>query len=385
MAIRINPGHLGHLGPASLLAMLILLAGLMPASAQYSLPQCTSLLREQNKATKEGAFKQLISLSRQYLTRCKYVIDPDDYAQALSTLALGLNSDGQHSEALGVANRCLEISSATKLECTFHKADALLGLKRPREAKAVVERGLSYPAITEHDVTWKRSLQKTLVNINVILEDQPRQPAQRKTEAFGSAFFVSDAGHIMTNSHVAKSCGSLATASGTPLKLILSDDKIDLALLQATGTTPPGVATFRLEDAALGESIIVFGFPLAGLLSTAGNVTTGTVSATSGIRDNPRNLQISAPVQPGNSGGPLLDQSGNVVGMVVAKLDAIRAANITGDIPQNVNFAIKGREIVAFLNRAKLSPAISKGSTRRTTEAVAASAASFSLRIICRQ
>jgi S1-C subfamily serine protease len=311
-------------------------------------------------------------------------MDLDDYTSDLSTLALGLSNDGQHSEALGVANRCLEISSAN-LECTYHKADELLELNRPQEAKTVVERGLRYPAITAFDGEYKHLLQETLVHINDILSDQPRQPAQREAEGFGSAFFVSGSGHIMTNSHVVRGCGSLETASGTPLKFIVSDDETDLALLQAAGTKPPDVATFRYKDGALGESIIVFGFPLAGLLSTAGNVTTGTISATSGISDNPRNFQITAPVQPGNSGGPLLDQSGNVVGMIVSKLDAIKAANLTGDMPQNVNFAIKGHEIVAFLNRAGVVPALLMGSPHRTTEAVAASAASFTLQIICRR
>jgi len=79
----------------------------------------------------------------------------------------------------------------------------------------------------------------------------------------------------------------------------------------------------------------------------------------------------------------MLDQSGNVVGVVVAKLDAARAASIIGDIRQNVNFAIKGREVAAFLARNKLKPILSAGSKRLTTEAVAAAASSFTVRIIC--
>jgi S1-C subfamily serine protease len=124
----------------------------------------------------------------------------------------------------------------------------------------------------------------------------------------------------------------LTTANGTALKFVRSNNTIDLALLQAPSVKPGVVATFRQTDAIIGEPIVVFGFPLTGVLSTSGNLTTGTVSATSGMRDNSRNLQITAPVQPGNSGGPLLDQSGNVIGVVVAKLDAAKAASITGDI-----------------------------------------------------
>ena len=198
------------------------------------------------------------------------------------------------------------------------------------------------------------------------------------------SFFITDAGHIVTNWHVVKNCRSLTAANGMPLKLVRSNNSLDLAVLLAAGTKPTAVALFRQTDAALGESIIAFGFPLAGLLSSAGNVTTGTVSATSGLRDDPHNFQITAPVQPGNSGGPLLDQFGNVVGVVVAKLDAIKAASLVGDIPQNVNFAIKGREVIAFLNEANITPGISKASTSLKTEVVAASAASFSVQITCR-
>jgi S1-C subfamily serine protease len=127
----------------------------------------------------------------------------------------------------------------------------------------------------------------------------------------------------------------------------------------------------------------VFGFPLTGLLASSGNLTTGIVSATAGMHDNPRHLQISAPVQPGNSGGPLLDQSGNVIGVIVAKLDAATAASLLGDIPQNVNFAIKGREAVSFLARSRTSPGFAPPSPKQSTEAVAAAAAAFTLQIVC--
>ena len=80
------------------------------------------------------------------------------------------------------------------------------------------------------------------------------------------------------------------------------------------------------------------------------NVTSGNVSALAGLGDDAKRLQITAPVQRGNSGGPLLDGAGNVIGVVVSKLDAVRAAKLTGDIPQNVNFAIKGALVRGFLD-----------------------------------
>ena len=92
------------------------------------------------------------------------------------------------------------------------------------------------------------------------------------------------------------------------------------------------------------------GFPLHGLLTSGINVTKGIVSALAGPGDDRRIFQITAPVQPGNSGGPVLDASGNVVGVVVARLDAIKLARRTGRLPQNVNFAISEGTVRAFLD-----------------------------------
>jgi S1-C subfamily serine protease len=354
-----------------------------PAQAEYSTRQCTSVLKQISAALRGDAFEHLVPLSREYLTYCRHVMDTEEYAGALTNLAMGLNGIHQYSEALAVANQCLQIKPGD-FGCFGEQTFGLFSLKRLREAKAAAEKGLQYPAITELDVKNKSTLRSLLKTINLALQNQSTQPTKRETATSGSAFFVSDAGHIVTNSHVVNDCRSLTAGDGTPLKYIRSNPTVDLALLQAPEVKPSAVATFRQSDVVLGESIIVFGFPLTGLLSTGGNVTTGTVSATTGMRDDPGNLQITAPIQPGNSGGPLLDQTGNVVGMVVAKLDAIKTTRITGDIPQNVNFAIKGREIIAFVNQANIAPIISTGAARLATETIAASAASFTIRVVCR-
>jgi len=108
-----------------------------------------------------------------------------------------------------------------------------------------------------------------------------------------------------------------------------------------------------------GDSVVTYGFPLTGLLSSGPTLTTGSVSALTGLRDTPLHLTISAPVQPGNSGGPLLDAQGHVIGVVVAKLNAAAVAQaLGGDIPQNVNFAIKGDRAVEFLRAAGVDPTL---------------------------
>jgi S1-C subfamily serine protease len=138
------------------------------------------------------------------------------------------------------------------------------------------------------------------------------------------------------------------SASEITEKVLAKDTTNDLALLR-TASRPSKVAGVRL-GIRLGEGVAAFGFPLTTLLSSSGNFTLGNVTALSGLKDYSRYLQVSAPVQPGNSGGPLFDQNGNVVGVVSAKLNALNVMVATsGDIPQNVNFAIKGSLAASFL------------------------------------
>ena len=167
----------------------------------------------------------------------------------------------------------------------------------------------------------------------------------------GSGLFVSENGDVVTSAHVVEGCttAEVTFQNGvTTASVIARDLKTDLALLKVPQRSP-SAALLRLT-VRQGESVFAYGFPLTGLLSSGGNFTAGTVTALSGLNDDSRTLQMSAPVQPGNSGGPLLDEVGNVVGVVVAKLDALKVARSTDDIPQNVNFAIKATVAADFLD-----------------------------------
>jgi len=106
----------------------------------------------------------------------------------------------------------------------------------------------------------------------------------------------------------------------------------------------------------VGEAVAAYGFPYAGLLSSSGNFTTGTLASLSGMNDDSRFIQTSAPVQPGNSGGPLLDMSGSVVGVVVGQLNAVKMMKFADSIPQNINFAIQAPIVVNFLSAKGHSP-----------------------------
>ena len=115
------------------------------------------------------------------------------------------------------------------------------------------------------------------------------------------------------------------------------------------------------------------------------NVATGTVSALSGIGNDARFLQISAPVQQGNSGGPLLDHDGNVIGMVVSKLNAITVAKVIGDIPQNVNFAIKVPLLKSFHDINGIGYETTSSQIEKNTEDIAEDAREYTVPIECYQ
>ena len=103
------------------------------------------------------------------------------------------------------------------------------------------------------------------------------------------------------------------------------------------------------------------------------------------MRDDSRYLQISAPVQPGNSGGPLLDASGHLVGIVTAKLNAMRLARFTGDIPQNVNFALKAEVARTFLDSKGIVYQTARSDQQLSPADVGDIARPFTVHVECEQ
>ncbi len=164
-------------------------------------------------------------------------------------------------------------------------------------------------------------------------------------DSTGSGFRVARESFV-TNHHVIEGCSRLSV-NGVTAQMRGGDARSDLALLNANLAGPS--ASLRSRRVSVGEQVAVAGYPLRGLLSGF-NMTTGTLSSMSGMGGDTRLIQITAPVQAGNSGGPMLDSAGNLMGVVVSKLDVIRAAKITGDIAQNVNFAININVLRSFLD-----------------------------------
>lgn len=168
----------------------------------------------------------------------------------------------------------------------------------------------------------------------------------------GTGFFISSSGNILTNNHVVDGCSRVEVdqpgQSIAPGRVIASDKTNDFAVVK-TKSPPSAVAGLR-SDLRVGDNIAVYGFPLSDRLATTGNFTVGYVSALAGLGDDSSKIQISAPIQPGSSGGPVLDHNGNVVAVIVSTATAAIMANATGVAPQNINFAIKASIARSFLD-----------------------------------
>ena len=214
--------------------------------------------------------------------------------------------------------------------------------------------------------------------------DGGHPPAGRGGVSTGSGFFVSSEGHVLTNAHVVRDCAAVHAPPGVAVRVVARDDASDLALLD--GPPSGAVAPFRAgRGIRPGDEVVVVGYPLRGMLASEANVTRGNVSALAGPGDDRRLFQMTAPVQPGSSGGPVLDLAGRVVGVTVARLDALTVARATGAIPQNVNFAVGAGTARAFLDAEGVPYETAPSDASIGADLVAAEARRFTVSVECRQ
>lgn len=202
----------------------------------------------------------------------------------------------------------------------------------------------------------------------------------------GSGIVIDKQGGILTNAHVVGCTDPTvidANNAKFPAHVVTKDQANDLALLK-TDHRWPQAASFRDgNDIRIGESIFAVGFPLTGLVSSSSIVTTGSVNAIAGPRDDSRLMQISAPIQPGNSGGAVLDNDGHVIGVVTSELNGALLTLIAGIAPQNVNFALKSVIVRNFLDSQGVEFARAASNQEMSSADVSALARKISVRIQC--
>jgi S1-C subfamily serine protease len=219
----------------------------------------------------------------------------------------------------------------------------------------------------------------------------PRRSARRSRDgerlsSGGSGFIVNRSGDVLTNHHVVDGCRELhimRNEKPVVATLVATDPADDLAILRLP--EPVGDSAPLRGDTPVkpGEAVVVVGFPLQGLLSSEASVTAGIISRLAGPHDDTHQLQITAPVQPGNSGSPLLDASGAVVGIVVAKLNGLRIVKRTGTIPENINFAVNAKYGRALLDRSGVPYQTASADETLSTTEIAERALKFTVLVQC--
>ncbi len=209
--------------------------------------------------------------------------------------------------------------------------------------------------------------------------------AERKSSkdyiSIGSGFFVNNA-HAITNHHVVEKCSRIEIVGKdykTDAKLIADDPKNDLAILE-TKIAKSQFLHFRTgKPIRIGEEIIVLGYPLGKLLGSGIKLTSGIISSLEGLKDDTTNMIITAPVQPGNSGGPLLDRSGNIVGVIYSRLEKTPS----GRSVQNVNLTIKSNIVERLMNIKNIDYEVSSSKEKKDIPDIVDNVENAIVQVVC--
>ena len=210
-------------------------------------------------------------------------------------------------------------------------------------------------------------------------------PGAARPARTSTAFVISASGIALTSAHSVNGCGAMTVqggASGSATALAIDTDR-DLALLRIDGTVLDHARFHSGAMPRLGTEVVVFGYPLQGVLAYGANVTAGIISGLAGPGNDGRVVQHTAPVQPGNSGAPLLDRRGRVIGVVVSKINAWQTARRIGDIPQAINFAVRLSHIRAFLQAHDIPVATGADGAAQSIADIAEQSARFTVLLEC--
>lgn len=218
--------------------------------------------------------------------------------------------------------------------------------------EAQEQRRLEREAAMRQEQRARQEIAERAIKVAQEKEERARAEESRKNGVTGSGFFFSDRGHLVTNAHVIDDYKYVAIKDSTgkifEARILKLDKDADLAALVVD--RPSAGLKIATSTADLkGEDVYVIGYPMPGVQGQESKITSGVVSALSGLQGLESWMQISAPIQGGNSGGPLVTPGGVVVGAVVASINAKKLLERSGSIAQNVNYAIKSEAILQFL------------------------------------
>lgn len=174
----------------------------------------------------------------------------------------------------------------------------------------------------------------------------------------GTGFYVNRNGQLITNAHVVRNCQSIAVRNGTtmtPASIVAADNDLDLAVLKISGPVP-AIAPLRWNIAALqpGDSVAIYGFPGQAGATGKASYQRSTVTGLTGPTGQPQWIQLRSVAQQGNSGGPVLDTTGNVIAVIAGRAETYRTATSTSATPQLVgkaDIAITISALESFLRK----------------------------------
>ena len=233
--------------------------------------------------------------------------------------------------------------------CTY-----FMGNKRPEGTTLTLE----------HDMVLRGSIatQKELVLLRAwpSVREATAKAASQEGAKSGTGFLLTSTGLIATNWHVVSGSKHISVAfpgwkDSISAEVVVRDTTNDLAIVRVTDLArltevcrDLPYQLVRAKNITLGQRVSTIGYPLSPLLGTNPKFSEGAIASRSGLQDDPRWFQISTAIQPGSSGSPLFDDDGDIVGVVVASLDAAKAFQLTNAIPQNVNWAIKSDYLLSL-------------------------------------
>ena len=302
-----------------------------------------------------------------------------------------------------------DFNPADQVECNLDFA------REGTFAAGLIKAGKPLSAVSDPNMRELERLRRENARLNERKEKQQSKPKvvtkrapKSKTVTTGSGFFVSKNGHVITNQHVVGNCKKVTVGDNAKKQvtadIIETDRRNDLALLKLSTLKMASVETqslikklgvkivplasdglLRSKDVNRGEEIVVAGYPYGEIFGDEIKVNKGIVSGNKGLGGDTGQFQIDAAVQPGNSGGPIYDSNGNIVGVVVSQLNKMKFAKQSGSMPELMNFGIKASTVRQFLSASGLPTKWSKKSRRISTERIAKVAEKQTVMVMCHQ
>ena len=275
-------------------------------------------------------------------------------------------ADGRTKQGIWYEDECsgCKIYAANEVKKTCSNTPSLCTVAQLCSNATTIKNSRKVWGTSNYATPFVNEAKKNGVTCGV--ETTPEKPNQEDIfkVASGSGFYVSKKGHVVTNHHVIEGCRDIKIFSKGKLintDIIASDRRNDLALLKAN-INPSYVFPISTETPYGTQEIVVAGYPFGNQVSSSIKFTKGIVSSLSGLGNNYSEIQIDAAIQPGNSGGPIIDEYGNVLGVAVAKLDVVKIVEDYGTLPENVNFGIKASTLMSLL-RSHEVPLVKESTT----------------------